>query len=293
MPYVREWLRAARGWRLAAVFTGAALLLGTNVVMATVERLQSATREVRWLRGRIADKRDLVEQQRQEIAQLAASVDRLTRTATSLYERSRDARRLAHMEESRGPATSGGIQAAALETGRALVSDDTARSLDQLAWLDSQLASTGDSLAVLTALLKERDDRATNSGTAPSIWPVRGEVTSNFGVRNSPWGEGREVHPGVDIRAPYGTPVDAAGDGEVVFSGRDPGYGALVIIDHGRQLRTLYGHLSAIYVREGQHVRRGQTIAAIGASGRATGAHLHYEVRLADAPVNPTRYLTD
>jgi murein DD-endopeptidase MepM/ murein hydrolase activator NlpD len=292
MPHVREWLRAARGWRLAAVLTGAALLLGTNVVVSTIGRLRSTTREVRWLRGRIADKRDVMDQQRQEIAQLAASVDRLTRTATTLYERSRDARRLAHMEESRGPATSGGVQAAALETGRTLVSDDTARSLDQLAWLDSQLASTGDSIAVISALLKERDERA-ESGTAPSLWPVRGEVTSAFGARMSPWGEGREIHPGIDIRAPYGAPVDAAGDGEVAFAGRDPGYGALVIIDHGHDIRTLYGHLSAIYVRGGQHVRRGQTIAAIGASGRATGAHLHYEVRLADAPVNPTRYLTN
>src|SRR5947209_2426417 len=103
--------------------------------------------------------------------------------------------------------------------------------------------------------------------------------------------EGREMHPGIDISAQYGLPVTAAGNGEVIFAGRDPGYGGLVIVDHGGRLDTLYGHLSALYVREGQQVHRGQAIGAVGATGRATGAHLHYEVRVNGAPVDPRRYL--
>ena len=86
-------------------------------------------------------------------------------------------------------------------------------------------------------------------------------------------------------------PIAAGGDGKVIFAGRDPGYGALVIIDHGHDVETLYGHLSGIYVREGQHVRRGDIIGALGASGRVTGSHLHYEVRVAGRPVDPHRYL--
>ena len=101
----------------------------------------------------------------------------------------------------------------------------------------------------------------------------------------------RSMHPGIDISASYGSPVTAAGNGGVIFAGRDPGYGGVVIVAHGGQLDTLYGHLSALYVREGQSVRRGQAVGAVGATGRATGAHLHYEVRVNGAPVDPRRYL--
>ena len=125
----------------------------------------------------------------------------------------------------------------------------------------------------------------------PTLWPVRGLVTSPFGTRMSPYGDGHEMHPGIDISARYGLPVAAAGSGKVIFAGRDPGYGDLIIVDHGGQLDTLYGHLSALYVRQGQRVGRGQAIGAVGATGRATGAHLHYEVRVNGAPVDPRRYL--
>jgi murein DD-endopeptidase MepM/ murein hydrolase activator NlpD len=99
------------------------------------------------------------------------------------------------------------------------------------------------------------------------------------------------MHPGIDIRGPYGTPVVAGGDGEVVFAGRDPGYGGLVVVAHPGEIETLYAHLSALYVHAGQTVRRGQPVGAIGATGRATGPHLHYEVRVASVPVDPGRYL--
>src|SRR6266404_8836420 len=118
------------------------------------------------------------------------------------------------------------------------------------------------------------------------VRPVHGVVTSTFGVRDSPYGDGREMHPGIDIQAPFGEPVAAGGAGEVIYAGRDAGYGRLVVVDHGGDLETLYGHLSKISVREGQRVNRGQELGAVGASGRATGAHLHYEVRQNDEPVN-------
>ena len=126
---------------------------------------------------------------------------------------------------------------------------------------------------------------------APTLWPVRGEITSRFGPRESPYGDGPEVHPGIDIKASYGVPVTAGGDGKVIFSGRDSGYGGLVVIDHGGEIDTYYGHLSAMYVREGQAIHRGQPIGAVGATGRATGTHLHYEVRVRGTPVDPQRYL--
>jgi murein DD-endopeptidase MepM/ murein hydrolase activator NlpD len=120
---------------------------------------------------------------------------------------------------------------------------------------------------------------------------VRGPVTSDFGLRRSPDGSGAEHHPGVDIRAGAGTPVAASGAGEVLFAGRDPGYGVLVILGHGRDVETLYGHLSAAYVHAGQAVHRGAVIGAVGATGRVTGPHLHFEVRVHGDPVDPRRYL--
>jgi murein DD-endopeptidase MepM/ murein hydrolase activator NlpD len=154
----------------------------------------------------------------------------------------------------------------------------------------------GDSIAVLCALLKERssDGKASNQTVdVPTLWPVRGTVTSRFGTREDPYGGGLEYHPGIDIRARYGLPVTSGGGGKVIFAGKDPGYGGLVVVQHGGEIDTFYGHLSAIYVREGQLVRRGQPVGAVGDSGRATGAHLHYEVRVRGAPVDPHRYLVN
>jgi murein DD-endopeptidase MepM/ murein hydrolase activator NlpD len=264
-----------------------AVLVGTLV--SNAERRRAGLHdEVRWLRGRLEDRRVQLARSREEVAQLAGAVDRLARTASAMRDRAAQARRLAHMEESREPVPDVSLVNAKLDGGSALVSEEAARALGQLSWLEGQAMAAGDSMAVLTALLKAPP---VSSPALPTFWPVHGLVTSPFGPRPSPYGEGREVHPGVDIQARYGMPVAAGGDGEVVFAGRDPGYGGLVIVAHAGNVATLYGHLSAIYVREGQAVRRGQPLGAVGASGRATGAHLHYEVRVSGAPVDPAKYL--
>jgi len=131
----------------------------------------------------------------------------------------------------------------------------------------------------------------TQFADAPSIWPVEGRVGSSFGEREDPINGEGAFHPGVDIEAPYGTPVRAAADGEVTGQNMGSGYGRTVVLDHGHDLLTLYGHLSAIAVVPGQHVMRGQVIGYVGQSGRATGPHLHYEVRVHNVPVNPHKYL--
>jgi murein DD-endopeptidase MepM/ murein hydrolase activator NlpD len=125
-----------------------------------------------------------------------------------------------------------------------------------------------------------------DDGSMPTLWPVNGVVTSPFGWRPSPYDGQREWHRGVDIRAPYGTPVRAAAEGEVTFAGRVSGYGALVVLEHG-PVTTRYAHLSAIWVHAGEAVVRGQSVGALGGTGRATGPHLHYEVRLGDEPLDP------
>ncbi len=128
---------------------------------------------------------------------------------------------------------------------------------------------------------------------APALWPVLGPITSGFGQREDPVlgnGEG-EFHTGVDISAPNGTPVRATADGLVVSAGFQNGYGREIVLDHGHGLKTCYGHLSGFNVLAGQSVVRGEIIGYVGHSGRTTGYHLHYEVRINNTAVNPHKYL--
>jgi murein DD-endopeptidase MepM/ murein hydrolase activator NlpD len=131
----------------------------------------------------------------------------------------------------------------------------------------------------------------TQFADAPAIWPVEGRVGSSFGEREDPINGEGAFHPGMDIEAAYGTPVRAAADGIATGQNMGAGYGRQVVLDHGHDLITLYGHLSAVAVIPGQHVIRGQVIGYVGQSGRATGPHLHYEVRVRNVPVNPHKYL--
>jgi murein DD-endopeptidase MepM/ murein hydrolase activator NlpD len=128
---------------------------------------------------------------------------------------------------------------------------------------------------------------------APTLWPVEGRVTSSFGEREDPFNGEGAFHSGVDIATTYGTPVHAPADGTVMSAAFGSGYGREVVIDHGHGMRTLYGHLSGFAVVAGQQVKRGDVIGYVGDSGRSTGAHLHYEVRIHDQPVNPHKYLRE
>lgn len=124
----------------------------------------------------------------------------------------------------------------------------------------------------------------------PDMMPCAGIVTSDFGWRRLSRSRGR-MHLGVDIAAPYGSKVQAPADGRVAFVGRKNGYGLTVILEHGGNLTTLFAHNSEIFVKEGDSVRRGQEISAIGMSGHSTGPHVHYEVRIDGSAVNPGKYL--
>ena len=140
-------------------------------------------------------------------------------------------------------------------------------------------------LQAYEAIIKERS-------VIPSIWPVKGSLESGFGGRRNPFGgSGYEYHEGQDIEAAIGTPVSAAASGKVVCAGTQNGYGLVVYIDHGNGLSTRYGHLSKINVAVGQDIKRGETLGLVGSTGRSTGPHLHYEVRINNEPVNPIGYL--
>jgi len=128
----------------------------------------------------------------------------------------------------------------------------------------------------------------------PAEKPVKTNVefTSGFGVRSDPFHAGAAMHPGIDLAGSYGTPIYATADGTVLRAGwNSGGYGNLVEIDHGRGITTRYGHMSAILVSPGQHIVRGQQVGRMGSTGRSTGNHLHYEVRIDGKAVNPIPFM--
>lgn len=126
---------------------------------------------------------------------------------------------------------------------------------------------------------------------APTLWPVQGRVSGSFGERIDPFSGEGAFHRGVDIAAPVGTRIIAPADGVVRFAELVNGYGRTVLIDHGNGISTLFGHMSGYAVTPGELVHRGDTIGYVGQSGRSTGPHLHYEVRIFNTPVNPNKYL--
>ncbi|MEJ2470730.1 MAG: M23 family metallopeptidase [Desulfuromonadales bacterium] len=135
------------------------------------------------------------------------------------------------------------------------------------------------------------NDQRSLLAAKPVGWPVKGWLTSSFGMRRDPFNGRRKMHEGLDIAARTGTAVVATADGIISSVRTEPGYGKVVTIDHGYGYRTVYGHNSRYFVKVGQRVRRGEKIAAVGNTGRSTGSHVHYEIRLNGVPINPYKYL--
>jgi len=169
---------------------------------------------------------------------------------------------------------------------------DVNSSLDQLHALRSS-ALSGATMVGLTMGLTRNATTAdwARANAAPNLWPVQGQVTGSFGERIDPFNGEGAFHSGVDIGTSYGTPIIAPADGVVTLTDILGGYGKAIMIDHGNGISTRYGHLSGFAVTAGQHVHRGDVIGYVGESGRSTGPHLHYEVRINDTPVNPYKYL--
>ena len=142
-----------------------------------------------------------------------------------------------------------------------------------------------------TELEKFLDDQKILLASTPSIWPTRGWMSSRFGYRTSPFTKKKEFHRGIDISARRGSPVLSPANGMVIFNGWRRGYGRVIVMKHARGFKTKYAHLKKSLIKKGQYVKKGTKIGLVGSSGRTTGPHLHYEVHLNNAPVNPLRYI--
>lgn len=251
----KRWLKASA---VALVVIGAGLIYGFYGLTQQAEHLRIERENAR-LRAQNA-------KQQQELQNLNNRVNAVEDTSRKLAEISGLAAGDQQSPRGRGgPARP--IDGAAL----AAIESKTAR-LERQMWIYEEMVR--------------------GHGMIPSIWPVAGALESGLGGRRNPFsGRGFEYHEGQDIDAEYGTPVQVAASGKVTIAGRQRGYGNVVYVDHGAGLSTRYGHLSQINVAVGQTVTRGQTIGLVGSTGRSTGPHLHYEVRINNQPVDPKRYL--
>lgn len=164
-------------------------------------------------------------------------------------------------------------------------------------WLNRDLSALGEEISSRERSLRELkafiDERASVLAATPTILPVNGLVTAGYGYRKSPFTGKRELHEGLDIAAPYGSPIVATADGIVTFAGPLAAYGNVVFVDHGHGFSTFYAHCSSYRAREGQRVRRGEVIAHVGTTGRTTGPHVHYEVHVNGVISNPMKYAVD
>ncbi len=165
-------------------------------------------------------------------------------------------------------------------------------SMDQLYALKNTALTGAASVGISLGLTRNATTADwIRANSSPNLWPVEGQITGSFGERIDPFNGEGAFHSGVDISASVGAPVIAPADGIVVFADFLGGYGRAIVIDHGHGITTRFGHLASYSVASGQYIHRGDTVGYVGMSGRSTGPHLHYEVRINDIPVNPYKYL--
>jgi murein DD-endopeptidase MepM/ murein hydrolase activator NlpD len=262
---------------------GLALVIGIHYLT-----LLSASSENSTLREENAQLRSQVLLVQEKVAHISATLDRVERfdaklrtAVTSLQDPERNL--------AIGPV--GTSEPATLPAGPVPAGEHNLKALPgKLGSLEADAARSEQSLRQLQEYF---DDQRSLLASTPSVWPTHGWVTSDFGTRIDPYSDDRKMHEGLDVATPFGQPIAAPSDGVVVFNGVEGGYGRVLVIDHGYGVKTRYGHLSETFVRVGDRVKRGEKVAAVGNTGKSTGPHLHYEVRVNGIPENPRKFILE
>jgi murein DD-endopeptidase MepM/ murein hydrolase activator NlpD len=243
---------------------------------------------------RLAELRKENALQKEQLLHMARKIDRFTQEMAELRKTDHTLKEMVNLETVEGDEQFRGVggsdpslldpKITVTKVNRDLVRA-MHRSLDNL---DSDIESSKEDKA---GLLKFLENQKILLASKPSIWPVKGWLSSSFGYRRSPFTGVKEFHKGIDVSTRAGSPIVASADGVVSFTGWDGGYGRVVLIKHGHGFETRYAHLKKSIVKKGQRVKRGETIGLVGTSGKTTGPHLHYEVHLNGVAVNPIRYV--
>jgi murein DD-endopeptidase MepM/ murein hydrolase activator NlpD len=238
--------------------------------------------------------RQETEQQRSKIHFFSSKIEDLERQLSRLKDFDKKIRIIANLEKGQETTSlmgMGGPSPSDVREKLKAQNDDTGlvqQMRTDVDRLKSEAMSREDSLSELEKLLQTKKEMLIHT---PSIWPVHGWVTSGFGFRTNPFTGLNQMHEGLDISNRIGTPVIAPADGIVSDTGKDFSYGNVVVISHGFGITSRFNHLNKILVSAGQKVKRGDKIAEVGTTGKSTGPHLHYEVRVNGIPVNPARYI--
>jgi murein DD-endopeptidase MepM/ murein hydrolase activator NlpD len=279
--------RVPRKWLINAAWTvGVVAILG-GVTIGHYFSLLGSTSENSVLKEENAQLRSQILLVQEKVAHISATLDRVERfdakLRTAVTQLQDPERNLAigpvgsdEQDATPGPAPAGESNLNALP--------------GKLSSLEGEASRQERSLRDLQEYF---DDQRSLLASTPSIWPARGWVTSDFGTRIDPYTAERKMHQGLDIATPIGQPVYAPSDGTVVFAGTEGGYGKVLVIDHGYGVKTRYGHLSEILVHVGDRIGRGDKVALVGNTGRSTGPHLHYEVRVNGIPENPRKFILE
>jgi len=285
----KEGRSGSRNLRLRGWLGAAAILLVLGLTVSNVWLLQS------WLESRnlgedLGNAQRVLEDQRRQLVNLA---ERLTAVSQDLVRvQGFDAKLRMMMNMEKDPDEVGEGPGDFSRTYLPLHRQELAarKMQDFLSRLSESVRLEEVRQQDLLRILRENRDTLSS---LPSIWPATGFVTSSFGMRSSPFGGGVRLHKGLDISNRTGTPIVATAQGEVILAARDGAYGLCVEINHGGGIVSKYAHLNKMTVEPGQWVKRGQVIGHMGSTGRSTGPHLHYEVRLNGVPVNPMRYILE
>ncbi|CEP67722.1 Duplicated hybrid motif [Moorella glycerini] len=283
---VPEGRREVYRYLLPAWFFQVAVVMAILLIIALI----TAAGAVYYLHKRVAELRVID----QINATQAAQIMQLEEQARALQEKIHGIDELdARVRSLLGLGQGGGGRPSEASRGGRLRPREQEQTLNQVrSILNSVARDTPRQEVKLKELAREMEQHLAYLAALPSHWPVRGPISSPFGYRDSPFGRREEFHEGIDIAAAYGAEVQAAGNGRVVFAGWMPVYGRAIIIDHGYGLTSMYGHNSELLVKTGEQVVRGQPIARVGSSGRSTGPHLHFQVKLNDQLQDPLKYLT-
>jgi murein DD-endopeptidase MepM/ murein hydrolase activator NlpD len=268
------------GWVIGAIGGGLAVtLVGLGVIYPDYASLRHQRTSFAALASRLHTQQTLLDAAQARMREIRGEIDSWRDLHAKIWE---------PFGPEAGPAKSGTGIGGGSGPGEPGTGDGKAAVKEDMDRLLGAVKEEGASIRSLERFLG-RASRVLAS--LPSRWPVRGPVNSDFGERRSPWAPNSEFHSGIDIGAPVGTPVKAPAPGVVVFAGEHPEYGITLIIDHGNDTKSLYGHLSKLIVTVDQAVRRGDTVALTGNTGRSSGPHLHYEIQVKGQPVNPHSYI--
>lgn len=282
--HAREFHIGPRG-QVAALVAVCLLFAVTTHSIYDFRENAARSRELYALRNRVSEQNLTLYNLYAKFESLETEVERLRMVDSRV-------RALVSLTESKRPSP-GGRAGATGVGGAETPQGDAATRLDRL--LDLRLGQLRQDVLVdvsdLERLVEKLDSRRIFLESLPSIWPVRGVLSSGYGVRTSPFTDTKVFHHGLDIIAKFGTVVRAAAAGRVVRSGYESLLGNMVAIDHGNGYQTVYAHLSERLVEAGDVVERDQPIGKVGNTGRTTGPHLHYEVRLNGLAVNPIRFV--